>query len=736
MEIQKIRLKNFLSFGEKTKELEFSNLNTIVGPNDSGKTNVFRAIEMVKKHMSQRETPAEAYYHNLDFEKPYEIEIDVKFNLDEQQILENFFVCGCLSQGIRPVEKENTELKEHILKKILLGNGRKHFSDFCKEITIVVDTEGKSRYPPDIYFKFQNKGRYLYFQGHRITKKPKRRGSYSIQNMSDIILNQARNAHPSLNDYVKKEKVKLPNLEKFSTHLFDYLYNHTDETLSSEFGGFRFAEFEANKETFPEFIRIRNFFSREKPEESGANLFDMISLMFSRSIIKTSDIRARPKKIVNPEDRLFLNELINITGENIPKILFSLAHSDDPKLKSQYREITSELKRIMGLEMDIQVKPIKKKIKKRAITDLGPSVARLDNASDIAITDQETEYVENEVNIQILKNGIPIPVEFAAAGVIELLIILTTVIGQKNKVLLLDEPALNLHSVLQKRVLNIINQAVIKNHNQVILITHSPFLLNPDTFEHTWKFSSTKNGTQILNLREIMDSMSPDEKGRTVTRLRNSEIRSILFQHGIILVEGPSDRMVLEKIDRFMIDNEMNGPNIEDNEWMILDVGGKDSMSLFINLAKKLHLPHTSVMDFDSLMQCIRRIKLGSDDVRTSSVIGYIEKTDGLSKQEQNLIKKLESTIIKKHKKNNEKTIQFWYPDEKLEQLKKIALTHNMYVLTKDLEGVIRTTSTSRDSKPLKDLDQITELLSQNKIPGELKSTMNFIKTKISKRKH
>ena len=160
-------------------------------------------------------------------------------------------------------------------------------------------------------------------------------------------------------------------------------------------------------------------------------------------------------------------------------------------------------------------------------------------------------------------------IEFAAAGIIELLIIFTTVIGQKDKVLLLDEPALNLHSILQKRILTIINHAVIKNHNQVILITHSPFLLNPNTFNHAWKFTSTKNGTQILNLKDIVNSMTLDEKGRTITRLHNSEIRSILFQHGVILVEGPSDRMVIEKIDRFMTDNEMKGPNIEDNEWMV-----------------------------------------------------------------------------------------------------------------------------------------------------------------------
>ncbi|AJW71042.1 AAA family ATPase [Nitrosopumilus adriaticus] len=734
MQIIRIRLKNFLSFGTKMQELEFSDLNTIVGPNDSGKTNVFRAIELVKRHINQRNVPAEAYYHNLDFEKPYEIEIDIKFDQEEKEILLNFLVCAIIHQDIRPKEKENQRRNLEILKKILLGKGEKFFSDFCEELTIVVDTEGKSRYPPDIYFKFNKNNQYLYFQSYRLTNNLKKRDSHTIRNISDIILTQARNEIPKLNDCILNIKQKLPNLDNFSYNVFDHILEITEDSVSSEFGGFRLTEFEANKETFPEFIRTRNFIRSVSPEDESASFVDIVSHIFKKSIIKTSDIRARPKVIQSPKDLQYFDEMINISGENLAKILFSLANSDNPKLKTQYREVTNEFKKITnGLELEVQVKPIKSKIKKRHLRELEKEFDRLDNATNIAMADEEIEIVKDHLYVQVIKNNIPIPIEFAAAGIIELAILLTAVIGHKNKVLLLDEPALNLHSILQRRVLQLIQKAISKNKNQVILITHSPYLLNPENFKNSWKITSPKPGSTVVNLKEIIDSMNTNEREKTLTRLYNSEIRSILFQHGVVLVEGPSDKIVIEKTDRYLTDNQLDGPNIEDNEWMILDVGGKDSFSLLLKLVKKLKIPHTSVLDYDSLMECTRKIFIDGQEVITSSAINAIEKSEGLSQSEKSFIKKIRSSIIpKKEKSRTDKIItRYWYDDNLLKKLNTIARKHNMYVLIKDLEGSLQTSTTSKDSKPLRATEHITELLSENKIPKEIKLVMKFIKTKI-----
>lgn len=44
MKLRYLRARDVLSFGDEEIKLEFGDFNVIIGPNDSGKTNLFRAL--------------------------------------------------------------------------------------------------------------------------------------------------------------------------------------------------------------------------------------------------------------------------------------------------------------------------------------------------------------------------------------------------------------------------------------------------------------------------------------------------------------------------------------------------------------------------------------------------------------------------------------------------------------------------------------------------------------------
>jgi predicted ATPase len=46
--IQTIRLRNFLSFGPTSEEIELKALNVLIGPNGSGKSNLIEAISFLR----------------------------------------------------------------------------------------------------------------------------------------------------------------------------------------------------------------------------------------------------------------------------------------------------------------------------------------------------------------------------------------------------------------------------------------------------------------------------------------------------------------------------------------------------------------------------------------------------------------------------------------------------------------------------------------------------------------
>jgi AAA15 family ATPase/GTPase len=79
MRLKSIRIKNFLSFGSVPQELRFeddSRISFIVGPNNSGKSNIFRTLGFVAEAIGSG-YPAPRFDPNLISDKR-ELEITVR----------------------------------------------------------------------------------------------------------------------------------------------------------------------------------------------------------------------------------------------------------------------------------------------------------------------------------------------------------------------------------------------------------------------------------------------------------------------------------------------------------------------------------------------------------------------------------------------------------------------------------------------------------------------------------
>ena len=494
------------------------------------------------------------------------------------------------------------------------------------------------------------------------------------------------------------------------------------------------SEFESRRQIIPEILRLQEFVrKRGYNSREGVGLSEIFSLIYDSSIVKTSDIRGRPQPSQNFIDSKQDNMITNLNGENLPLFLFQLRNSEDPRVKRRYHKILRDFKEITdGLELDIVIHEKKIQAGEEAEIGIMPSQQpdyRTDAMRSLGIITKNKEITKHELILQVMKNDIPIPMELVAAGRFETLILLTAISGQENKIILLDEPAMNLHPTSQRRILQLIQDAISKNHNQIITITHSPYLVNPEHLRSVWKFTPGKDGTIIINLEEATRSLKNNEEQKIIQQFRNSDIRAILFQKGIILVEGPSDKVVIEKIDHFMSENDGAGAKIEENEWSIIDVGGKNSTVMFVNLLNRLSAPYAAILDYDALMFCGSKIKTNNKEITTSFVPYYIHQTTGLTANEMEMLEKLQESIQKhKIKKQNESKEELWYDENKLSLLVDMAKPRNILVLTKDLEGLLQNPVTPKDRKPLKALEAVNELISTNTIPMEFKSVIHFIK--------
>ena len=300
---------------------------------------------------------------------------------------------------------------------------------------------------------------------HYFDREPhKRGGSHSIRRLEHVILDKAKTQFPELNDFIANSGGVIPNFENFALDLLTVIYDECDESTCVAPTGFQFNEYEANHESIPEFIRLRDFIRRMDAEKDGITFMSIISILFKSSLTKIANLRSTPKPILDPQDLFYEKEMLDLSGANLVKVLYSLSQSDDPLVKERFHGIVSEFEQLtnaMKLEMTFRPKIVE--VSNREIVSIGGETnLRVNNLNNLGIANQTKKVARQEVGIQIIKKGIPIPIELISAGTTELIVLLTALIGQQNKVILLDEPAANLHPILQRRIMQIIQNAVQK----------------------------------------------------------------------------------------------------------------------------------------------------------------------------------------------------------------------------------------------------------------------------------
>jgi hypothetical protein len=69
-----------------------------------------------------------------------------------------------------------------------------------------------------------------------------------------------------------------------------------------------------------------------------------------------------------------------------------------------------------------------------------------------------------------------------------------------------------------------------------------------------------------------------------------------------------------------------------------------------------------------------------------------------------------------------------WYDNSHLEGFRRLSRENGIFVFSTDLEGVMQSSSTCRESKPLKALERILELIKKQNIPSEFCEMCDFLK--------
>lgn len=179
----------------------------------------------------------------------------------------------------------------------------------------------------------------------------------------------------------------------------------------------------------------------------------------------------------------------------------------------------------------------------------------------------------------------------------------------RDLILLLDEPGLNLHAKAQHDFLRFINERLAPEH-PVVYTTHSPFMLEPGNLHRArLVLDDPEDGTQISE-----DILGSDED--TVFPLQAvlgyDLIRTLLIGPECLLVEGKSDMTYFQLMSEIL---ERRGRTPLSHQWTIVPVNGADNVPTFVSLFGASDLEIAVMLDDDS------RINQRLEDIEARGVL-------------------------------------------------------------------------------------------------------------------
>ncbi|WP_428325928.1 AAA family ATPase [Nitrosopumilus sp.] len=593
--INNVKCKGLYSFKDPI-ELDFPNNTVIVGPNNSGKSNIMRILKILTDSFYQR---TQLSYSDI-FPDEYNpsLEFSLQFSENETRKILDFFSF--------PLDKKNdsSDFVPYSNYSILLL-----LFNFVKiKFTWKREVEGKES-DPYLELDFEKTGLKFFgriFGDFRVsTSFPKQNESREYNNdvrLSDLI--QSYDDDKKALE-ITKEFFNSKNLEDIGSPRIRMDPNKTlpDNGKIIITKLFSYLELSVNSSTESYFSELLGTILHKGFQiSSGSKGIQSKNILEIAQKLRTSNrtpVADQDKNVVDfnsvLEEQAFskaveFNEILESDGSNLTSFLFSLKNSPKQDARTKFKKIQEGFSRLFEnelLEFDVILQyPVSNRSRVWSRTNpVRPTIPT------IMIEDKNLKR--------------QFAVDNMGAGILESIYLLTLSYGIENSVILLDEPAVNLHPSLMK---SIIKHLQTENSNQFIIITHSPELAsyqifdNNSTIVYVNKHDSSSHVSTLTG--EIKEWFEKDR-----SKLKHQIDARIFFSKCVLLTEGESDRNLLGIVNYLeTVDKKYD---MLSQDIIITSVGGKKNFPKYRKLLNAFHVPHVILTDVDSKIDVFKSDKTG-----------------------------------------------------------------------------------------------------------------------------
>ena len=575
--LKSLEIEGLYSFGERVK-FDLSDNTVVVGPNNSGKTNIFKVIDVFVDTFSQQKHLDKSKFSTSSSDAS--LSVFVKLSEEEtHKIIDFLAFYNDVKGNVGFCNFDNKEILLELFDEI----------DITLSWEKQIDNRGSI---PEIKMDFNKIGLMFFSQGGSELKiYHKFYDNTNSSNYEDllVILKEIKDDGEKffMNNFSENKIqgwVEQSWLDPIACHECS---TDARETLRELL---LFLERNADAHGNIIFLNILGKIFSNGIKHSAGNSFDYLSQQEFVQRLQRLARNSYPGNTLEKSDDFLgkLTELlvqINLkpaqtltsNGSNLSNFLFSLKNSPELSNRRRFASIKKEFNEILGsygLEFDISLRY--------------QDYARADDSDPVysAIPTLPTIVFADK------KLGVQFEIDGVGSGILEVIYLLSASHGLTNSLILLDEPYAKIHPSLTKSLID----STKGSDNQIITITHLPDVAKYEIFEKKSNIAYLRKNDKNSIVKQFDDKTKTwfEEKMQKSVHQIDPQI---FFANGVVLVEGSADKNLFDAFATLV--ESTSKINFGKSNNIVVDVGGKTFLEKSKNLLQSLGIPHVIICDWD-----------------------------------------------------------------------------------------------------------------------------------------
>lgn len=249
---------------------------------------------------------------------------------------------------------------------------------------------------------------------------------------------------------------------------------------------------------------------------------------------------------------------------------------------------------------------------------------------------KELNSTTNVYEIFVEHNAKRFPLLKTSVGIVEAKQFSLLMAHRSFKTICLEEPDRGMHPQMIERMKMELYRKDQSESKTIIIVTHSPYLIDSFSLENTFIFFSIeerdKKASYVKNVRNLRNSI------KTLKIIANEDLKKILFSTKVLVVEGKSDKTILHAVFRHCFKDAKEYSQIMSHQ--IISMEGKEFKDAICEFCTQINVKCRLLLDRDAFIDVdgddnVTKFKYRNDiyvEYVKNPITKFLNDSDGFKK--------------------------------------------------------------------------------------------------------